>query len=182
MLATQNLQLGQRSLMLAGGMESMSNSPFYFPRNPTYGPNTARDAIVTDGYEDFYSKTLMGFCTEGLASRLNITREAQDDFAIESYRRAAEAWKAGAFKDEIAPVTIKDPRKGDTVIAEDEEFKNIKLDKVRGLKPVFKKDGGTITAANASSINDGASAVILATRERADELGLKPIARVICAV
>jgi len=117
---------------------------------------------------------------EETARKHSVSREAQDDYAIESYRRAAEATKSGAYKNEIAPVTIKDPRRGDTVITEDEEVKNIKLDKVRGLRPVFQKENGTVTAANASSINDGASAVIVATQEKIDEYGLKPIARILC--
>lgn len=176
-MAAQNLQTGVRGIMVAGGMESMSNTPYYFPRNAGYGNQTALDGVLHDALWDPYNKFPMGNCGENTARNLNISREEQDDYAIESYRRAAEAWKSGAFEAEIAPITIKD-RRGETVFKEDEEYKNIKLDKVKGLRPVFEKNG-TITAANASSINDGASAVVLATKAKVDELGLKPIARLI---
>ena len=177
-LATQNLQTGQRSLMVAGGMESMSNVPFYFPRNAAYGHQQAQDGIVKDGLWDVYNDFHMGTCTEGVAKELNITREDQDNFAIESYRRAAEAWKKGSFKNEIAPVTVAG-RGGETQFVEDEQYKQIKLEKMKTLKPVFQKQGGTITAANASALNDGGSAVVLATKEKSEELGLKPLARII---
>lgn len=176
-LAAQNLQTGQRDIMVAGGFESMSNTPYYFPRNAGYGNQTSLDGVLHDALFDPYNKQPMGTCTEETAKKYGITREAQDDYAIESYRRAAEAWKAGSFSAEIAPVTIKSPR-GDTVVSEDEEYKNIKVDKVRSLRAVFAKDG-TITAANASSINDGASAVVLATQAKVDELGLKPLAKIL---
>jgi acetyl-CoA acetyltransferase len=119
------------------------------------------------------------FSAEETSRKHNITRKEQDDFAIESYRRAAEAWKSGAFSAEVVPITIPDPRKGDIVIKEDEEYKNIKVDKVASLKPVFKKDGGTVTAANASTLNDGASAVVLASEEKLKTLGSKPLAKII---
>ena len=121
------------------------------------------------------------YSAEETARKYSVAREAQDDFAIEYYRRAAEAWSSGSFKNEIAPVTIKDARRGDTQITEDEEYKNIKLDKVKSLRPVFQKENGTVTAANASSINDGASAVVVATQAKIDELSLKPIAKILCA-
>jgi len=179
MLAAQNLQTGQRDLMVAGGMESMSNTPYYFPRNAGYGNQTALDGVLHDALYDPYGKHPMGNCAEETARKYSIAREAQDDFAIESYRRAAEAWSSGSFKNEIAPVTIKDPRRGDTQVTEDEEYKNIKLDKVKSLRPVFQKENGTVTAANASSINDGASAVVVATQAKVDELSLKPIAKIL---
>lgn len=116
---------------------------------------------------------------EETAKKHEITREDQDNFCLESYRKAAEAWKAGAFKNEIAPVTIPNARTGDVVITEDEEYKKVKTDKVPSLKPVFKKDG-TITAANASTLNDGASALVLASQDKVNELGLQPLAKVIC--
>lgn len=116
---------------------------------------------------------------EETAKKYSITREQQDNHALESYRRAAAAWSSGAFKHEIAPVTIADARKGDTVIVEDEEYKKIKADKVTSLRPVFQKDG-TITAANASNLNDGASALLLASQAKIDELGLTPLARIVC--
>lgn len=122
----------------------------------------------------------MGNCAENTAKKMSISREEQDEYAIESYRRAANAWKAGAFKDEIAAVTIKD-KKGDIVVAEDEEYKNIKLEKVSTLRPVFDKNG-TVTAANASTLNDGASAVVLASKEATDKIGAKPLAKIVCAL
>jgi acetyl-CoA C-acetyltransferase len=120
----------------------------------------------------------MGNCAENTADKLKITREQQDAHAVESYTRAAKAWKDGVFANEIVPVTIKDKR-GDKTFAEDEEYKNVKFDKIPGLKPVFQKVNGTVTAANASSLNDGASAIVLMTRAKADELGLKPLARIL---
>lgn len=177
MLAAQNIALGERKVMAAGGMESMSNAPFYFPRNAAFGHQQAADAIVKDGLSDVYNKIHMGNCAEKTAKDFQLTREDQDKYAIESYRRAAEAWKSGAFKDEIAPVTIKD-KKGDVVVSEDEEYKTIKLEKIPTLRPVFDKEG-TVTAANASTLNDGASAVILSTKEGAAELGVKPLAKIL---
>ncbi|KAI5480600.1 acetyl-CoA C-acetyltransferase [Pseudohyphozyma bogoriensis] len=179
MLASQNIQTGQRGLMVAGGMESMSNAPFYYPRVPaTFGHVTAQDAIVKDGLTDVYNDFAMGNCADETARKHNVTREDQDAFAINSYSKADAAWKAGAFANEIAPVTIVDARKGDTTISEDEEYKKIKVEKVASLKPVFSKTG-TVTAANASNLNDGASALVLASQEKVDELGLKPLAKVI---
>jgi len=120
----------------------------------------------------------MGNCAENTAAKMNITREQQDAHAIESYTRAAKAWKAGVFTEEVIPVVIKDKR-GDKIVSEDEEFKNVKFDKIPGLKPVFQKENGTVTAANASSLNDGASALVLMTRAKADELGIKPLAKIL---
>ncbi|CAO1632032.1 unnamed protein product [Parajaminaea phylloscopi] len=176
-LAAQNIALGQRKIMAAGGMESMSNSPFYFPRNAAFGHPAAQDAIVKDGLTDVYNNFHMGNCAEKTAKDHGFSREDQDAYAIESYRRAAEAWKNGAFQNEIAPVTIADKR-GDVVVSEDEEYKNIKLDKVPTLRPVFDK-AGTVTAANASTLNDGASAVVLSTKDEADKLGVKPLAKIL---
>lgn len=177
-LAAQNIMLGQRSIMLAGGMESMSNAPFYQARQlPVLGHAQLQDAIMKDGLTDVQGGYPMGNCAENTAKKHELTREAQDAYAIESYKRAAEAWKNGAFANEVTPVTIKD-KKGDVVVSEDEEYKNIKLDKVAGLRPVFDKNG-TVTAANASTINDGASAVILASKAAADKAGVKPLARII---
>ncbi|KAJ3022023.1 erg10, acetyl-CoA C-acetyltransferase [Thoreauomyces humboldtii] len=176
-LAYQSLQLGHRDVMVAGGMESMSNAPFYFPRGAQFGHQQAVDAIIKDGLWDVYNQIHMGTCAEETATEYGITREMQDEHAIASYTRAAEAWKNGLFKNEIVPVTIKD-RKGEKVISEDEEYKNIKFDKVPTLKSAFLK-GGSVTAANASTLNDGASALILTTRAKADALGLKPLARIL---
>ncbi|KAJ3298925.1 erg10, acetyl-CoA C-acetyltransferase [Borealophlyctis nickersoniae] len=175
--AYQALHLGHRSAMIAGGMESMSNVPFYFPRGAQFGNQVAQDGILKDGLWDVYNDIHMGSCAEQTARDYSISREQQDAHAIESYKRAAEAWKNGTLKEEIVPVTIKD-KKGDKVIAEDEEYKNIKLDKVSSLRPAFEK-GGTVTAANSSTLNDGASALVLMTRAKASELGLTPLARII---
>ncbi|KAI9008324.1 Thiolase, N-terminal domain-containing protein [Gaertneriomyces semiglobifer] len=175
--AHQTLALGMRDVMVAGGMESMSNVPFYFPRNAAFGHQQAFDGIIKDGLWDVYNQVHMGNCAEETALEYGITREIQDEHAISSYKRAAEAWKKGLFKEEVVPVTIKD-RKGEKVIAEDEEYKNIKFDKVPTLKSAFQK-GGSVTAANASTLNDGASALVLMTRSKAEELGLKPLARIL---
>lgn len=159
-----------------------SDRSFYFPRNAAFGHQQAADGIIKDGLWDVYNQFHMGVCAEGTAEKHSLTREDQDNFAIESYRRAADAWKAGAFKDEIVPVEIPDPRTGKpTIVEEDEEYKNIKLDKVKSLRPVFKKEGGTITAANASNLNDGASAVVLMSGSKVEETGVKPLAKIICA-
>ncbi|CAO1623286.1 unnamed protein product [Sympodiomycopsis kandeliae] len=176
-LAAQGVALGDRKVIAAGGFESMSNAPFYFPRNAAFGHQQAQDAIVRDGLTDAYDGIHMGNCAEKTAKDHGLTREAQDAYAIESYKRAADAWKAGVFKEEVAPVTISD-KKGDVVVSEDEEFKNIKLDKVPTLRPAFAKDG-TVTAANASTLNDGASAVILTTKEGAESFGVKPLAKIL---
>ncbi|KAJ1919802.1 hypothetical protein H4219_001711 [Mycoemilia scoparia] len=177
MLATQNLQLGIHPIMVAGGMESMSNTPFYAPRNNTFGHQTLHDSIIKDGLWDVYNQIHMGSCSEKTAKDHGITREMQDEHAIESYRRATEAWKNGIFRKEVIPVTIKS-RKGETVVDTDEEFKNIKLEKIPSLRPAFEKDG-TITAANSSKLNDGASALTLMTEDKAKELGIKPLARIV---
>jgi len=159
-------------------MESMSNAPFLLPRqNPTFGRFTTRDSLETDGLWDVYNNFGMGNCGEAAATKFKITRESQDAHAIESYKRAARAWTDGAFDAEIAPVTIKG-KKGDTIVKEDEEYKRVIFEKVPTLKPSFKKDG-SITAANSSPISDGASALVLTSAEKAKDLGLKPLARVI---
>ena len=176
-LATQSLQTGSRDIMVAGGMESMSNAPFYIKRGMDYGHGTVTDAIIKDGLWDVYSQVHMGVCAEGTAKEYSISREAQDSHAIESYRRSAAAWKQGLFKNEVVPVTIK-TKKGETVVAEDEEYIKVDFSKVPKLRPVFQKDG-TVTAANASTLNDGASAVVLMTREKAEELGAKPMAEIL---
>ncbi|KAJ3275779.1 erg10, acetyl-CoA C-acetyltransferase [Terramyces sp. JEL0728] len=177
MLAAQNLQTGQRDIMVAGGFESMSNVPFYFPRNAAYGNQVAKDGILHDGLTDPYNNIHMGSCAEGTAKEHGITREQQDEFAISSYTRASEAWKKGAFKEEITPIVLKS-KKGDVVFAEDEGYKDVSFSKLPSLRPAFEKNG-TITAANASTLNDGASAVVLMTREKANELGVKPLAKII---
>ncbi|ORY20508.1 Thiolase, N-terminal domain-domain-containing protein [Naematelia encephala] len=178
-LASQAIQLGQRGVMVAGGMESMSNAPFLLPRHPpAFGHMQAQDALVVDGLYDVYNKFAMGNCAEHVASKHGITREHQDDHCLSSYTRAEDAWKANAFQDEIAPVTVKG-RKGDTVVAEDEDYKKLLKDKFRTIKPVFVKENGTVTAANASTLNDGASAVVLASGDVVEKEGLKPLAKIL---
>lgn len=177
-LATQALRLGDRRVMLVGGMESMSQSPFYLPRNSlTYGEVTAGDAILRDGLSDGLDHKHMGLCAENTARVHGISREEQDAYAIQSYERAAAAWSAGAFRDEVVPVTIRD-RRGDTVVDEDEEYKKLRKDKVPTLRPAFAPDG-TVTAANASSLNDGASALVLASESAVAQHQLTPLARII---
>ncbi|KAJ3209719.1 erg10, acetyl-CoA C-acetyltransferase [Dinochytrium kinnereticum] len=175
--ATQTLQTGARNVMIAGGMESMSNVPFYFPRGAQYGHQTVQDGIIKDGLWDVYNQVHMGTCAEETAAEFKISREEQDAHAIESYTRAAEAWKKGWFNAEVVPVTIKD-KKGDKVFAEDEEYRNVKFDKIPTLNTVFMKNG-TVTAANASTLNDGASALALTTRAEAERRGLTPLARIV---
>ena len=157
-----------------------TSSRFLLPRqNPVYGKITAEDSLESDALRDAYNKFAMGNCGEAAAEKHEITRESQDTHAIESYRRAERAWKEGAFAAEIAPVTIKG-KKGDVVVSEDEEYKRVIYEKVPTLRPSFKPNGGTITAANSSSLNDGASALILMSAEKAKELGATPLAKVVC--
>jgi len=178
-LASQSIQLGHRSVMVAGGMESMSQAPYYLPRvNPAFGHVQMKDSLLIDGLWDVYNDFHMGNCAEKAAKDHQISREMQDDHAVQTYRRAEEAWKKGAFKDEIAAVEIVDKKGNKTVVAEDEAYKTVKYDKIPTLKPAFIKDG-TVTAANASSFNDGASAVVLMSAAKAQELGMKPIAKII---
>lgn len=180
MLGAQSIMLGQNDVVLAGGMESMSNIPYYLAKaryGYKYGNGELLDGLTYDGLTDVYNQCAMGVCADNTAKEMNISRQDQDNFAIGSYKRAAAAWAAGKFKDEIVPVEITG-RKGDvTVFAEDEEYKNVNFDKIPGLKPVFTKEG-TVTAANASTINDGAAAVILMSAEKAKALGLTPIAKI----
>ena len=176
----QSIMTGQNDLVVVGGMESMSNVPYYVPKarfGYKYGNAELIDGLVKDGLFEVYYKFPMGNCADHTAKEMKISREDQDHYAIQSYTRAAEAWKAGAFKDEVIPVEITG-RKGETiVIDEDEEFKNVVFEKIPSLRPVFEKDG-TVTAANASTMNDGASAIVLASKEKVQELGLKPIAKI----
>ena len=152
---------------------------FLLPRqNPVFGKFELKDALETDGLWDVYNNFAMGNCGEHTAEKYKISREAQDAHAILSYRRAEKAWKEGAFDAEIAPVTVKG-KKGDTVVREDEEYKRVIYEKIPTLKSAFKP-GGTITAANSSNLNDGASAVILMSAEKAKELGVKPLAKILC--
>lgn len=143
-----------------------------------YGKFETKDSLETDGLSDAYNKSAMGLCAEHTAEKHGITREVLDEHAITSYKRAAEAWSKGAFDKEIAPVTVKG-KKGDTIVKEDEEYKKVMFDKIPSLKSAFKQ-GGIITAANSSTINDGASALVLMSAEKAKELGIKPLAKIIC--
>ncbi|QTV05868.1 thiolase family protein [Faecalibacter bovis] len=180
MLATQAIRLGDADVVVAGGMENMSLVPFYSPNARSgnkYGNTVLLDGIVADGLQDAYSKEMMGTCGDATAAKYNVTREQQDEFAINSYKKSAAAWDAGKFDNEIVPVEIPQ-RKGEPVIfKQDEEYKNVNFDKVPGLRAVFSKDG-TVTAANASTINDGASALVLMSLDKANELGLKPLAKI----
>ncbi len=180
MLGAQSILAGDNEIVIAGGMENMSLTPHYIAgRNGTkFGNITMLDGITKDGLLDVYSNVPMGNCAELCATKYEITREDQDNFAITSYKRAAAAWEAGKFNDEIVGVAVPQ-RKGDPImVTEDEEYKNVFLDKIPGLRPAFEKDG-TITAANASTLNDGASALILASKEAVEKHGLKPIAKIV---
>ena len=179
-LATQAIQCGDVNVAVAGGMENMSMVPHYYnARNAVkLGDSKIVDGMVKDGLTDVYNKVHMGVCADQCAEEHNISREDQDNFAIESYKRATNSWEKGLFNDEIVPVNVPQRRGDDIVVSEDEEYKNVKLEKIPQLRAVFNKEG-TVTAANASTLNDGASALVLMSKEKADELGLTPIARII---
>ena len=177
MLGAQAIQCGDAEIVVAGGMENMSLIPHYLNlRNGTkFGPTSMIDGMQKDGLTDAYDNNAMGVCADLCATEYNFSREDQDAFAIQSYERSAKAWESGKFDNEVVPVAVPQ-RKGDPVIvSKDEEFSNVKLDKIPSLNAVFTKDG-TVTAANASTINDGAAAVILMSEEKAIALGLKPLA------
>lgn len=180
MLAAQNIMLGHGDTIVAGGMESMSNVPFYIPKarfGYKYGNGELVDGLQKDGLWEVYNEFPMGNCADNTAKEMNISRELQDEYAINSYKRVAAATDAGHFKHEIVPVEVPQ-RKGDPIqLTEDEEYKNVRFEKIPSLRPVFSKEG-TVTAANASTINDGASALILMSKEKADALGIKPIAKI----
>lgn len=181
MLAAQSLACGSQEVMVAGGMESMSNVPFIVGRDaPKYGGHLMEDAIVKDGLWDVYNQIHMGNCAENTAAKLKISRDEQDEYAIGSYKKSAAAWEEGKFNSEVIPVKIPQ-RKGkpDLVVSEDEEYKKVSFEKFTSLKPVFQKENGTVTAANASTLNDGAAAVVLMTRQAADRLGVKPLASIV---
>lgn len=180
MLGAQSIMLGQNDLVVAGGMESMSNIPYYLMKaryGYRYGNSELIDGLQHDGLTDVYNHCAMGVCADNTAKEMSISREDQDNYAINSYKRAAESWKAGRFADEVVPVEITDRKGNVTRFAEDEEFRNVNFDKIPSLRPAFGRDG-TVTAANASTLNDGASALILVSKEKAHELGLKPLARI----
>ena len=181
MLGAQSIATGQNDIVVAGGMESMSNVPYYLDKARNgyrLGNGQITDGLVKDGLWDVYNDYHMGSAAELCATECHISREEQDAYAVESYHRSQKAQIEGKFKDEITPVELKD-KKGDvTLFADDEEPSTVKFDKIPALKPVFKKDG-TVTAANASTLNDGAAAVILMSKEKADEMGIKPLAKII---
>ncbi len=181
MLAVQSIALGDNEVVVAGGMENMSSVPYYLPnaRNGyRLGDGKLVDGLVFDGLTDVYNQYHMGVAAELCAKECGFTREQQDTYAVESYKRSAAAWAAGKFNEEVIPVEIKD-RKGNVItVKEDEEYKNVNLEKIPTLKPVFQKDG-TVTAANASTLNDGASALVLMSKAKADKLGIKPLAKVV---
>ncbi|MEZ4738107.1 MAG: acetyl-CoA C-acyltransferase [Flavobacteriales bacterium] len=180
MMAAQDILLGDAEVVVAGGMESMSRTPYYV-ENARYGYRFGNGALIDgiskDGLMNVYDQQAMGVCADLCATDNKISREEQDAFAIESYTRSANAWKAGKFNDEVVPVTVK-TRKGDVVVSEDEEYKNVNFEKLKSLRPVFTKEG-SVTAGNASTINDGAAALVLMSAEKAKALGLKPLAKVI---
>ena len=181
MLAAQSIMLGENDIVVAGGMESMSNVPYYLDKARNgyrLGHGQVIDGLVKDGLWDVYKDFHMGNATEICASEYKISREEQDAYAIESYKRSATAYEKGLFKDEIVPVEVPQRGKDPLVISEDEEFRKVDFNKIPSLKPAFQKDG-TVTAANASKLNDGASAVVLMSKERAEAMGIKPLAEII---
>lgn len=181
-LAGAAIANGDADIVVAGGMENMSQVPHYMDarQGTKFGDLKLRDGMLVDGLTDVYNATHMGNCAELCAKDHEFSREDQDAFAVESYRRAAEAWSSGAFASEVVPVEVPQ-RKGDPVIvSEDQEYKQVKLEKIPALRPAFQKDG-TVTAANASTLNDGASALVLASAEAVERLGLKPIAKLVAA-
>jgi len=180
MMATQAIKSGDANIIVAGGMESMSNIPYYIPKarnGHKFGHGKIMDGLVLDGLTDVYSGDIMGVCGELCAEEMNISREEQDNFAIESYNRSKKAWENGYFKNEVSPVEIPQRRGDSIIIEEDEEFKNVNIERIKKLRTVFKKEG-TITAGNASTLNDGAAALVLMSEEKAKELGIKPIAKI----
>lgn len=180
MMATQDILLGDADIVVAGGMENMSRAPFYLEQaryGYRFGNGQLIDGIGKDGLTDVYHQTAMGVSAELCATDHKISREEQDAFAIESYKRSAAAWSEGKFKDEVVPVTVK-TRKGEVIVDQDEEYKNVNFDKIPGLRAVFQKDG-SVTAGNASTINDGAAALVLMSAAKAKALGLKPLAKIL---
>ena len=180
MIAAQTIMCGDNDIVIAGGMENMSSVPHYFAKGRTgqkLGNMQLIDGMVKDGLTDVYSNVHMGLCAEKCAKEMNLSREEQDNFAVESYNRSNNSWKSDKFSNEVVHVEVPQ-RKGDPIlVTEDEEYKNVKLEKIPQLRPVFDKDG-TITAANASTLNDGASALILMSAQKAKEMKIQPIAKI----
>lgn len=179
MLAAQSISLGDADIVVAGGMENMSSIPHYLHNRlgTKFGPTTLEDGMQKDGLVDAYDKNAMGVSADACATKYGFSREDQDAYAIQSYQRSAEAWSTGKFSDEIIPVEIPQRRGVPILMTEDEEFKNVKMEKIPTLRAAFSKEG-TVTAANASTINDGAAALILMSSEKATELQLTPIAKI----
>uniref|UniRef100_A0AAQ5ZA49 acetyl-CoA C-acetyltransferase n=1 Tax=Amphiprion ocellaris TaxID=80972 RepID=A0AAQ5ZA49_AMPOC len=180
MMAAQSLMCGHQDVMVAGGMESMSNVPYVMNREtPTYGGVKMEDLIVKDGLTDVYNKFHMGNCAENTAKNSKITREEQDSYAIGSYSRSKAAYESGVLAKEIVPVSIPQRGKPDVVVSEDEEWRRVDFSKVPKLRAVFQKENGTVTAANASTLNDGAAALVLMTADAAKRLNATPLARIV---
>jgi len=179
MQAAQAIALGDADIVVAGGMENMSLIPHYFhARTATkFGPAKMEDGMQRDGLVDAYDQNAMGVCADACATEYGFSREDQDAYAIQSYTRSAAAWEAGKFDNEVVPVEVPQRRGEPVIVNKDEEFTNVRMDKIPALRPAFSKDG-TVTAANASTINDGAGAMVLMSREKANELGLKPLATI----
>ena len=181
MLAAQSIMCGDNDIVIAGGMENMSSVPHYFSKGRNgqkLGDMSLTDGLVKDGLTDVYNKVHMGNCAELCAKEMNFSREQQDSFAIESYKRSNYAWLNGKFKNEVVQVIVPQRRGDDLIVLEDEEYKNVNMDKIPNLRPVFDKDG-TVTAANASTLNDGAAAILLMSGEKANKLGIKPLAKIL---
>ena len=179
-LAAQAIQAGDAHVVVAGGMENMSMVPHYLDgrKGAKFGNIQVKDGMILDGLTDVYNATHMGNCAELCAKEKNITREEQDAFAVESYRRATSAWEAGKFDAEVVPVAVPQRRGDDIVVDRDEEFTNVRLDKIPTLRPAFDREG-TVTAANASTLNDGASALVLASEAAVTQHGLQPLAKIL---
>jgi len=177
--AAQSIALGDAEIIVAGGMENMSQIPHYYHARiaKKFGPAQMEDGMQKDGLVDAYNKEAMGVCADACATEYDFSREDQDAFAIQSYKRSTEAWSRGKFDNEVVPVEVPQRRGEPIVVATDEEFTNVKLEKIPALRPAFTKDG-TVTAANASTINDGAAALVLMSKDKAKELGLQPLATI----
>ena len=179
MQAAQSIALGDADIIVAGGMENMSSIPHYYHARSAqkFGPVTLEDGLQKDGLVDAYNQQAMGVCADACATTYQFSREDQDAFAIQSYKRSASAWEQGKFDNEVVPVEVPQRRGEPLIISQDEEFLNVKLEKIPALRPAFSKDG-TVTAANASTINDGAAALVLMSKDKAKDLGIKPLATI----
>ncbi len=180
MQAAQAIALGDAAIVVAGGMENMSLIPHYvhMRTGTKFGPSSMIDGMQKDGLVDVYDENAMGVCADACAKKYEFSREDQDNYAVQSYKRSAQAWENGKFKNEIVPVSVPQRRGEPILISEDEEYKNVVLEKIPKLRPAFTKEG-TVTAANASTINDGAAALVLMSLEKAQELNIKPLAKII---